>query len=115
MRTFVLVLAFALFGGACKDTPDGNPAAAGSDAIAEKKAAAAKLAPKAMKRLTQLRDQMCACKTAACAEKVHADMLKWSAETTPILRYYKAPKDELDHSIALSTQMQQCRAALSAK
>ena len=67
-----------------------------------------------MVRLTELRDAMCACKTAGCADKVHADMLKWSAATTPILRYYKAPKEELDHSIALSAQMQQCRSTLSA-
>lgn len=114
MRTLVLVLALV---GACgKDKPDDSSAPAGSaDTIAAKKAEAAKLAPKAMARLTQLRDQMCACKTAACAEKVHADMLKWSAETTPILRYYKAPKEQLDHSIVLSTQMQQCRAALTSK
>src|SRR5690349_8774414 len=114
MRTVVVVL--ALLGACGKDKPDGSGDPAGSaDSLAAKKAEAAKLAPKAMARLTQLRAQMCACKTAACADKVHADMLKWSAETTPILRYYKAPKDELDHSIALSTQMQECRAALTAK
>jgi len=114
MRTVVVVL--ALLGACGKDKPHGSGDPAGSaDAVAAKKAEAAKLAPKAMARLTQLRDQMCACKTATCADKVHADMMKWSAETTPILRYYKAPKDELDHSIALSAKMQQCRAALTAR
>jgi hypothetical protein len=44
------------------------------------KAAGAEAAAASMKKMTDFKDQMCACKDTACATKVSDDMTKWGAE-----------------------------------
>jgi hypothetical protein len=52
----------------------------GACEMAVEKAAAAKVNAVAIRKLTDIKDQMCACKDSACANKLNDEMTKWNQE-----------------------------------
>jgi hypothetical protein len=58
--------------------------------------------PRAMKKMAEFRDHMCACKDAACAEKVSDEMTKWSMEMS---KQYKDPPKLNDQEIKQATEI----------
>jgi len=67
--------------------------------------------PRLMKKMSEFKDQMCACKDAACAEKVSDGMTKWSQDMSKEYRNKEPPRmteEDTKKAAAIGEQMGKC-------
>jgi hypothetical protein len=76
---------------------------------AVEKTAGAAAAAASMKKLSDYKDQMCACKDTACATKVNDDMTKWAQDEAKNSTSMPSPdEDSMKKMTEISTKLGEC-------
>ena len=73
------------------------------------KAAGAEAGAAALKKMTEFKDSMCACKDSACAQKVSDDMTKWGQEQAKDVGSMPTPDEDTTKKMTdIGTKMGEC-------
>lgn len=72
------------------------------------KTAGADAAAAALKKMTEFKDQMCACKDTACTTKVSDDMTKWGQEQAKNSHPASADEETMKKMTEVGTKMGEC-------
>jgi hypothetical protein len=109
MRSFTIAALVLALAGACRKTQDQpTPVPAPAPAPAPAPVPAPAPAPAAqgyIPRMTQLKDQMCACKDAACATAVQQQIKAYGDSTTDAMS-----PDEAKTALAIGDEITACAA-----